>query len=152
MNTRGASFGVFRSALFCAATILLAGCTYDSVGSLLSPQPATPAAKVSDAPPGAPRTAQPSPPPVAMAGRWTLAAMSGACGMNFGAEPTAGEGTIAPEGGCPDRFFTSRKWTYEQGALVIRDHQGQPLARLAMSSPMRFEGKATSGMQLSLSR
>ena len=24
------------------------------------------------------------------------------------------EGTIAPEGGCPGKFFTSRKWTFEQ--------------------------------------
>ena len=23
------------------------------------------------------------------------------------------EGTIAPEGGCPGKFFTSRKWIYE---------------------------------------
>ena len=57
----------------------------------------------------------------------------------------AGEGTIAPEGGCPGNFYTSRKWTFEQGALVIRDHNGQPLAQLALAGPGRFEGKATNG-------
>ena len=54
--------------------------------------------------------------------------------MTFGsAGPTAVEGTIAPEGGCPGKFFTSRKWTFEQGgARSMRDHNGQPLAQLSM--------------------
>ena len=34
-------------------------------------------------------------------------------------------GAIAPEGGCPGNFYTSRKWTIEQGSLVIRDHTGR---------------------------
>ena len=72
--------------------------------------------------------------------------------MTFGGTPDAGEGTIAPEGGCPANFFTSRKWTFEQGALVIRDHNGQPLGQLAQSAPGRFDGKAASGQQVLLSR
>ncbi len=51
--------------------------------------------------------------------------------MTFGtAAPTAVEGTIAPEGGCPGKFYTSRKWTYDQAGLTLRDHNGQPLAQL----------------------
>ena len=92
-------------------------------------------------------------PPEPMAGRWQLAAVGASqCVMNFGGTPDAGEGTIAPEGGCPGNFFTSRKWTFEQGSLVIRDHNGQPLGQLALASPGRFDGKATNGQQVMLSR
>jgi hypothetical protein len=72
--------------------------------------------------------------------------------MNFGASPGAGEGTIAPEGGCPGNFFTSRKWTFEQGGLIIRDHTGQSLALLALAGSNRFEGQASNGQAVSLAR
>jgi protease inhibitor Inh len=92
-------------------------------------------------------------PPEALAGRWMLASPgSSSCGMNFGAAPGAAEGTIAPEGGCPGNFFTSRKWTFENGSLVIRDHNGEPLGQLALAAPSRFEGKAAAGAALSLTR
>jgi hypothetical protein len=94
-----------------------------------------------------------SAPPENLAGRWMLAAAgSSQCNMNFGAQPNASEGTIAPEGGCPGNFFTSRKWTFEGGSLVIRDHNGEPLGRLAHAATSRFEGKATAGAQVTLSR
>lgn len=92
-------------------------------------------------------------PPVEMAGRWRLASASGgACNMNFGAAADAAEGAIAPEGGCPGNFFTSRKWTFEQIGLVIRDHTGKPLAQLAAAGPTRFEGRASEGAGITLSR
>jgi len=65
---------------------------------------------------------------------------SGACFMNFGNSPgSAIDGTIAPEGGCPAKFFTSRKWTFEHGQLIIRDHKGEPLAQLSFADG-RFVG------------
>ena len=92
-------------------------------------------------------------PPEPMGGRWQLAAPGvSQCAMTFGTAQSEGEGTIAPEGGCPGNFFTSRKWTFEQGALVLRDHNGQPLGQLAQSAPGRFDGKATNGQQVLLSR
>jgi len=92
-------------------------------------------------------------PPEPMMGRWQLAAVGASqCVMNFGGTPDAGEGTVAPEGGCPGNFYTSRKWTFEQGSLVIRDHNGQPLGQLALASPGRFDGKATGGQQVTLTR
>jgi hypothetical protein len=92
-------------------------------------------------------------PPEPMAGRWQLAAAGASqCVMNFGATPGEGEGTIAPEGGCPGNFYTSRKWTFEQGSLVIRDHTGTPLGQLALAAPGRFDGKTTNGQQLTLNR
>ena len=72
--------------------------------------------------------------------------------MTFGASaPTAVEGTIEPEGGCPGKFFTSRKWTHDQAGLTLRDHTGQPLAQLAREGG-GFQGKATSGEPVALMR
>ena len=66
----------------------------------------------------------------------------GQCPMTFGMAGAAGaEGTIAPEGGCPGKFFTSRKWSYDQAGLTLRDHKGQLLAQLT-SEGTSFQGKA----------
>ena len=61
------------------------------------------------------------------------------------------QGTIAPEGGCPGNFFTSRKWTFEHGMLIIRDFKNQPMAQLSYAGD-RFEGQDASGGKLTLSR
>jgi protease inhibitor Inh len=99
----------------------------------------------------APVAAAPTPPPIDLAGRWRLtAAAGGACFMTFGDAPGAGQGSIAPEGGCPGNFFTSRKWTFEHDALIIRDHKGQPLAQLSFTGG-HFEGQDSNGGTLSLS-
>jgi hypothetical protein len=101
-------------------------------------------------------TAQPSQagvPPVSLAGRWQLSSPGrGQCNMTFGASgPAAADGTIAPEGGCPGKFYMSRKWTYDQTGLTLRDHNGQPLAQLAGEGG-GFQGKATSGEPVALMR
>src|SRR5262249_1566484 len=83
-----------------------------------------------------------------MSGRWVLTSPNrGQCGMNFSGAPKATEGTIAPEGGCPGSFFTSRRWALEEGNVVIRDHNGAQLAQLAPASAggMWFEGQAATG-------
>jgi hypothetical protein len=100
-----------------------------------------------------PSATTPSAPPINMAGRWLLGSPGrGQCNMVFGAaSPGAAEGTIAPEGGCPGKFFTSRKWNYDQGNLTVRDHNGQPLAQLS-STGGRFEGKSTAGAPITLTR
>ena len=115
----------------------------------LAAAPTGPVASAPLATQGGPRT----PPPVAMAGRWTLTAPgSGGCAMNFGAPAGAAEGTIAPEGGCPGNFYTSRKWTFQDGVLLIRDHTGAQLAQVTLVGPGRFEGKATTGAPITLAR
>jgi Protease inhibitor Inh len=92
-------------------------------------------------------------PPSNLAGRWTLSAPGAAsCTMTLGAVQDATEGTIAPAGGCPFNFFTSRKWSYAEAGLTIRDHNAQILAQLTPAGPNRFEGKTTSGQQVALSR
>jgi hypothetical protein len=128
----------FLSVFAAAASLALAGCTSDRMAG---PAPA--------AAPGPALAAPPEP----MAGRWLLAGVgSSQCNMTFGGSAGAGEGTIAPEGGCPANFFTSRKWTFEASGLTIRDHTGATLAQLSSAGPGRFEGKATGGLQLTLSR
>jgi hypothetical protein len=144
------SFWSKRAAKAAAALLVLAalgGCA-SSNNLFGGAQPAPEAA----APPPAPPPPPPPPPPVDLGGRWKLtAAGAGACFMNFGNAPGAVQGTIAPEGGCPDNFFTSRKWTFEHDALIMRDHKGEPLAQLSFSGG-RFEGHETGGAALSLSR
>ena len=93
--------------------------------------------------------------PVNMAGRWMLSATNrGQCGMNFTGAPKATEGTIAPEGGCPGSFYTSRKWTLEENDVVIRDHNGEQLAQLTPAGlgATWFEGQATTGERIMLAR
>jgi protease inhibitor Inh len=92
-------------------------------------------------------------PPLNLAGRWTLSSTgTGSCAMTFGANPNATEGTIAPAGGCPFNFYTSRKWTYAETGLTIRDHNAQTLAQLTPAGASRFEGKTSSGQDVALSR
>jgi hypothetical protein len=130
------------------AAALLALTAFAALAGCASKPPPEP--PVAAAPPPPPPL--PPPPPVDLAGRWRLAAAGGgACFMTFGNAPGAIQGTIAPEGGCPSNFFTSRKWTFEHGALIIRDHKGQPLAQVSFSDG-RFAGQATAGGEISLSR
>jgi protease inhibitor Inh len=92
-------------------------------------------------------------PPTNLAGKWTLSSVgAGSCAMTFGAPPDATEGTIAPAGGCPFNFFTSRKWSYTTAGLVIRDHNAQTLAQLSPAGDGRFQGKASTGQDVTLSR
>jgi Protease inhibitor Inh len=127
-----------------AALLVLAALT----ACASAPTPAPP--PVAAAPPPSPPLAS-TPPPIDLAGRWRLtAAAGGACFMTLGDAPGATQGTIAPEGGCPGNFFTSRKWTFEHDALIVRDHKGQPLAQLSFTGG-HFEGQDDKGGTLSLS-
>jgi len=157
-----------------AAFLMLAALAGCAGGGLFASQPNPPAP-----PPPPPAPPPPAPPPVDLAGRWRLAASPGrACFMTFAdtaaapaAAPAASlppgaaaappsppgsvpafalQGTIAPEGGCPGSFFTSRKWTFEHGTLIIRDFKSQPLAQLSYAGD-RFEGEDANG-KLTLSR
>jgi hypothetical protein len=114
--------------------MLLAGCAGNPLGG------ATPTA--------APAQAQ----PIIMNGRWILTTPNApSCGMNFAGAAGRQEGAIAPEGGCPGNFFTSRHWTLAAGALTINDQNNEPLAQLTYVDG-RFEGKANAGMAVTLSR
>jgi len=110
---------------------------------------AAPSEQAEPSPPPAPPP--PQPPPIDLAGRWRLAAGSGACLVTLAAAPGAAEGTIAPAGGCPGNFFTSRKWTFEHDTLIVRDHKSEALAELSFTAG-RFQGQATGGGSVTLAR
>ncbi|MDB5598311.1 MAG: protease inhibitor Inh [Xanthobacteraceae bacterium] len=129
------------AAALAVLALAVTGCAADRVSDRVYPAPGARAAAASGAP------------AVDVGGRWTLAsAGGGSCAVTLSGAPGAAEGSIKPEGGCPGKLFTSRKWSLQQGALVIQDHTGAQLAQLAMSSPAQFAGTAGGGQQLTLSR
>ena len=86
-----------------------------------------------------------------MGGRWVLTMPgTGSCAMTF--MSGAAEGAVAPEGGCPGRFLTSRQWNVEAAGVVIRDQNGARLAQLRMAEPGRLEGQTQDGEQVLLAR
>jgi hypothetical protein len=150
----------WHPSLALAGLALLASCSSERFSDMTGTSgPSSPAAAAAaptgkvtvaplEAPAGAGQAAG-----VDMTGRWFLATSgSGMCAMTFNAAPGALEGGIAPEGGCPGNFFTSRQWALSQGALVIRDHNGAPLVQLASVGPGRFEGRTATGEVVSLAR
>jgi hypothetical protein len=87
-----------------------------------------------------------------MAGRWILTApRAPSCGMEFSAAPGASQGTVAPEGGCPENFFMSRRWAFDQGKLLIKDEENMLLAQFNFGGD-RFAGQSTAGTTLTLIR
>jgi hypothetical protein len=133
----------FRASMMIPALLALAACSGDRVGGFdwlnSSSTPAEPAPV--------------SAPPVSVAGIWTLSSPGHSqCRVTFGsASPAATEGTIAPQGGCPGKFYMSRKWAFEGDSLVMRDHTGKPLGQLS-SNGAGYEGKAVSGEPIVLMR
>jgi hypothetical protein len=144
----GGRAGRVASALL--ALLLLDGCTNSSRFDGKPETAAVPPPETPDAATPAPQTA--TPPPVELAGKWKLsAAAGGGCLMTLTANPGATDGKIAPAGGCPGNFFTSRKWTYEKDTLTIRDFKGQALADLSFAND-HFEGKNSGGDAITLAR
>ena len=93
------------------------------------------------------------PPANNLGGKWMLTAPGAdSCMMNFGAQPDAIEGTIAPDRGCPFNFPASRKWSYTAAGLIIHDHNTLPLAKLSPVGPDRYEGRTSDGQEVMLSR
>jgi hypothetical protein len=137
--------GKFRPAIYAPAFLLMilsvAGCTGDRFSEWQWP--------------GSEKQ-KPPPQVVNMSGRWMLTSPNrGQCGMQFTGTAKATEGTIAPEGGCPGSFYTSRKWTLEDGNVIIRDHNGEQLAQLSPSGiggQVWFEGQAAAGERVMLAR
>lgn len=91
-------------------------------------------------------------PEVAMPGRWILSAPNApVCGMMFSGNPGEPGGAIMPEGGCPERFFLSRRWSLQQGTLKISDDNDNVLATLHLTGG-RFEGKSKADTPVTLAR
>ncbi|MGB6351146.1 MAG: AprI/Inh family metalloprotease inhibitor [Pseudolabrys sp.] len=96
----------------------------------------------------------PAPPPVdaSLTGRWILSAPNApSCGLEFRGRPGARSGNVAPDGGCPGNFYTSRHWAMESGSLTITDSENELLAQFKVDGG-RFEGQSTGGTPVALSR
>jgi hypothetical protein len=139
--------GARTAALVCALAALTA-CTDTARFGGSQPDEATanPPAPTAPAPP-----TPPQPPPVDLAGRWKLSADGSTCLMTFDNVPGANQGKIAPAGGCPGDFFTSRKWTYEHEALIIHDYKGETLVELSFGDG-HFAGQDGRGGAITLAR
>ena len=88
----------------------------------------------------------------AMTGRWIFAAPNApTCGINFNGAPGVQQGTLVPEGGCPEKFYLSRSWALDQNTLVINDDNGQPLAQLTFANGA-FSGTSSAGTPVTLAR
>jgi hypothetical protein len=130
-----------RAALAASLAIALAGCGADRFGDYnpFTPKPAASSGHAVAA-------------PIDMNGRWMLASQRGQCAMTFRGTPGAAQGSVAPEGGCPGDFFTSRHWVFERDGLVIRNHNGEPLGQFAIASAARFDGRSIAGEAMTLTR
>ena len=123
----------FAQAVCLSTTMLLAGCAGG---------PALPG----------PETAAATGPEFVMPGRWILTAPDApSCGMNFTATAGQNEGAVVPEGGCPGRFFTGRRWALDKQSLTIIDDRKETLATLTFANG-RFEGKSVNDIPVTLNR
>jgi len=93
---------------------------------------------------------KPSPTDV-MDGRWILTAPNApSCGLTFTA-PSPSGGSATPDGGCPERFYLSRRWQLADGTLTIVDGDNTPLGSFRVNGD-RFDGRSDAGTALTLSR
>lgn len=141
--------GVTKGAVLLFVLAALAACTNTA---RFGGEPETTAAPPAPAE-TTPEPSPPTPPPIDLSGKWRLSvAGGGVCAMTFGTTPnTANTGTIAPAGGCPGNFFTSRKWSFDDNTLNIRDHKGTVLAQLSFADGS-FSGKDAGGGAITLAR
>jgi hypothetical protein len=136
------------------ALAALAGCasTGGSGSGLSAGLGGNPPDQAATAPSSVPPPPPPPPPPVDLAGRWKLSvANGGACVVTLGDTAGASEGSVAPAGGCPGKFFTSRKWTFEHDRLILRDHKGEVLVELSFADG-RSQGQGLGGGAITLMR
>jgi hypothetical protein len=85
-------------------------------------------------------------------GRWILStANAPTCGIEFGGAVSGRAGSVSPDGGCPGKFYTSRRWSMSEGSITITDAENQPVAHFRLVGD-RYEGQSTSGMPMTLSR
>jgi hypothetical protein len=93
-----------------------------------------------------------TPAPGDMNGRWVLTAPNApSCTMTFAGAAGALTGTISPDGGCPERFFLSRRWSIGENGLTIGDDEAKPLGTFTFSDG-RFSGTSVAGTPVTLAR
>jgi hypothetical protein len=86
-------------------------------------------------------------------GRWVLSAPNAPfCGLNFSAPArNSQDGRVSPEGGCPAKFFLSRRYRLDGDKLIVTDENNDVLGTFT-ASPDGYEGTAATGERISLNR
>ena len=87
-----------------------------------------------------------------MSGRWMLSAADApSCGVNFASAPGGQHGAVNPEGGCPAKFFSARRWALAEGTLTVTGETDEALAQFK-SAGDHFVGQSSGGVPLTLTR
>lgn len=123
-----------------------------SIVAMLSPLLAGCAGGGASLLPEAAEKPQPVAAELGMEGRWILAAPNApTCGLAFTGPPSATEGRVTPDGGCPERFFLARRWRLGDGTLTVVDSDGATLGAFRNAGD-RFEGRSAGETAMTLSR
>jgi hypothetical protein len=85
-------------------------------------------------------------------GQWSLSGPSDSCQLNVALTSWEG-GYRASTRGCHSPELTSvGAWNLESDLVVLKDNEGNPVARLARTGPTRFDGRLELGGSVSMSR
>ncbi len=91
-------------------------------------------------------------PPHIMAGSWRLSDGQRICLVNLSQEPAGRGFTAHSQQGCSEEFFGLRTWEMRDNELVLRNHLGEPAARMVPVAANRFDGKSNRGIPVVLAR
>ena len=86
-----------------------------------------------------------------LGGTWTLAADGQSCQIVLREPPASRTGWAQAEPRCGN-LAGATSWTLTGSSLFLYDRDTKPLARLTSSGPNRFDGTATQGAAISLTR
>ncbi|NJL07047.1 MAG: AprI/Inh family metalloprotease inhibitor [Methylacidiphilales bacterium] len=86
-----------------------------------------------------------------LGGTWTLAVNDQSCRLTLQEPPASRTGWAQAEPGCTG-FANAASWTLSGNQLFVYDRNTRPLGRLTTSGPNRFDGTATQGATISLTR
>jgi hypothetical protein len=87
-----------------------------------------------------------------MTGRWILAAPNApTCGLNVSGDPGVKQGSLVPDGGCPETFYLSKVWTLDGNVLTISDDSGGVLGQFTFANGI-FAGTSAVGAPVTLTR
>ncbi|MFB2551263.1 protease inhibitor Inh/omp19 family protein [Ensifer soli] len=87
----------------------------------------------------------------AMVGNWRVQAAGSSCDM-FLTLTNLGSGSRGGTRGCAGELTAMGSWEVSGKQVVLKDRDGNPIARLYKSAESRFDGSTNSGQSVSLSR
>lgn len=86
-----------------------------------------------------------------MVGNWRVASGASSCDM-FLTLTNLGSGSRGGTRGCAGELTTMGSWEVAGKQVVLKDRNGNPIARLYKTAETRFDGSTNAGQPVSLSR